>query len=208
MNLVERVAIRYLGSLRRANTLPMWSIVSSVKRALQKWGSIDVYETLKSLSDTLSSLGRVDPPLAADVVREGHELSRKLAAAEKQLLSAMIDVQNLFVSLEHEDESRHEHPEKFASSGYGPYFHTLVDLVDALDVAQKKIPHAKAALEQIKQRIANDPDVANLPDLNKFAPAQHAEALERSLDRVETALEDLSWQYDDSNKAFLRMGLR
>lgn len=99
-------------------------------------------------------------------------------------------------------------PERLASSGYGPHFHTIVDCVDSLDAGLKKIPHAKAALEQLKHLIERDPDVANLPGLDKHAPAQHIEALERELAAVEQAVGNLDWQYEDSNKAFLRMGLR
>ena len=95
-----------------------------------------------------------------------------------------------------------------ASSGYGPHFHKIVECVETLDRGHKMIPQAKAALEAIKHMIAQDPDVEGLPGLDKYAPAQHVEALERELAKVEEAVGNLDWQYDDSNKAFLRMGLR
>ncbi len=198
---------RYARSLT-ANTLPIWHLIASVKRALVGLEHGHVYDNLKAVADVLANLNRSAPPLEASVVREGQDIARRIKEVERLLLGTMIDVQNLFVVLEHEGEERHDVSDHFASSGYGPHFHKIVECVDALDEGLKKIPQAKAALEQLKHLIEKDPDVAALPGLNKYAPAQHVEALERELDKAEKALGDLSWQYDDSNKAFLRMGLR
>jgi hypothetical protein len=101
MNLVERVVHRYASSFRTGTgTLPIWHLVSSAKRALTGLAHGNIYENLKSLADTLSSLDRSDPPLDSNLVREGAHLARRLLEAEKQLFSAMLDVQNLYVALE------------------------------------------------------------------------------------------------------------
>ena len=51
------------------------------------------------------------------------------------------------------------------------------------------------------------PDLAG-EGMNKFAPEQHLQYLEEALETVEKAVKYLVEQYDDSNAAYLRMGLK
>ncbi len=95
-----------------------------------------------------------------------------------------------------------------ASSGYGPHFVKIVQVFEELEKAEKKIPSALQAIEQIKHLIAKDPDVAALPGLNKEAPLQQAEFLEEALKDAEKALHGMGRVYDDANSSFLRMGLK
>ncbi len=207
MGLAERVVRRYAGSLKTGylGTLAVWGLVSAAQRALAGIEHGNVYDNLKSLASVFSSLDRSDPPIEVSVVREGHDLSRRILVAERMLLGVLVDANNLFTVLERVE---HQADHKLASSGYGPHFHKIVECVDALNEGLKKIPQAKAAVEEVKKLIERDPDVEALPGLNKYAPVQKCEFLEKGLKDVEQSVQDLIQEYDAANSSFLRMGLR
>jgi hypothetical protein len=95
-----------------------------------------------------------------------------------------------------------------ASSGYTPHFSKFVECVDAFAEGLKKVTQAKIALVKIGTLVRNDPDVEALEGMNKFAPEQQLEYLQEALETAEKAVKYLVEQYDTSNAAYLRMGLK
>jgi len=94
------------------------------------------------------------------------------------------------------------------ASTYDHAFQTMVQVVDDLEAASKKIPKALDALKDLKEHAAKDPDVAGQPGLNKHAPEQQIGFLTDKFEAAQKAVENLVEQYEDSNQSFLRMKLR
>jgi hypothetical protein len=95
-----------------------------------------------------------------------------------------------------------------AGGGYGPHFMKIVAAVDALDSNLKRVRQAKAAIEAIRKLAAQDPDVAELEGLSKYAPEQQGEFLEKAIDAVDEAIKELSHTYDEANRIYLKFGLK
>ena len=94
------------------------------------------------------------------------------------------------------------------ASKYDQAFQKMVQVVDALDEASQKIPEALDVLSDLKVHASKDPDVAELPGLNKHAVEQQIGYLQDNFKDVQKHIQALITQYEDSNKTFLRMKLR
>jgi len=94
------------------------------------------------------------------------------------------------------------------ASKYDHAFQTMVQVVDDLEAASKKIPKALDALQDLKEYAAKDPDVTGQPGLSKHAPEQQIGYLIDKFEAAQKAVEILAEQYEDSNQTFLRMKLR
>ena len=110
-------------------------------------------------------------------------------------------------TLEERVAARFASSQRESGNGYGPHFVKIVPIVDELEGAAKKLPAAKAALEQLLGLVKRDPDLKDKGNV-QYGLEQQINFVEKEIDSVEKAVSRLAEAYDDANSWFLKQGLR
>lgn len=111
-------------------------------------------------------------------------------------------------TMEERVAARYASSRREAGSGYGSHFVKIVQMVDALTDAKKKMSGARSALEQLKNLGKHDADVKDERGDRLYGLEQQVGYMGKEMDAVEKAISHMESAYDTANDWFLERGLK